>query len=213
MAVAATESLNRLIAGIGPFLAGSSGVPYRPPSHRRLVQGAVAGVVAGLAGTWLMSEVQRVWTRAVDEHPPHSAGGKHDARDWQERSEDQNSNELAAQAIATRLIGRCLTREEMRIAAPLMHYSFGSAVAGVYGMWAERLRERRILAGLGLGAALWLVADIVAMPLLGLSGPTRRRPLEMHLQSLTAHFVYGVTTELVRHPTRSWIHGRSTLKH
>ena len=186
---------------------------YRPPPPRRLVQSAVAGAVAGLAGTWLMSEVQRVWTRAVDGHPPDSAGGKHDARDWQERTEDQNSNELAAQAIATRLIGRCLTREEMGIAAPLMHYTFGSAVAGVYGMWAERLRKRRILAGLGFGAALWLAADIVAMPVLGLSGPTRRRPLEMHLQSLTAHLVYGVITELVRRPARSRIAGRSLLNH
>jgi putative membrane protein len=171
-----------------------------PPT--RFVGSAVAGVVAGLAGTWLMSEAQRAWTHVADRHPPDSAGGRHDARDWQERSEGQNSNELAAQAIATRLLGRCLTRQEMRVAAPLMHYSFGSAVAGLYGVWAEGSRERRILAGLGFGAAVWLVADIVAMPLLGLSGPTRRRPLEMHLQSLTAHFVYGVTTELVRYQVR-----------
>ena len=108
-------------------------------------------MVAGLAATWAMSEVQRVWTRAVDGRVPDSAGGKHDARDWQERSEHRNSNELAA-------------------------------------------------AGLGFGAALWLVADVVAMPLLGLSRPTTRRRLEMHLQSLAAHLVYGITTELVRHP-------------
>ena len=182
-----------------------------PPQQRHVLRGAVAGIAAGLVGTWLMSEFQRAWTRAVDGEPPDSAGGKHDARDWQERTEDQNSNELAVQAIATRLVGRLVTRDEMRIAAPLMHYSFGSAVAAVYGMWAERLRNRRVLAGLGFGAALWLTADIVAMPLLRLSGPTTRRPLEMHLQSFTAHLVYGVAAELVRRPTRAWLRSRSTL--
>jgi len=160
-------------------------------------------MVAGLAGTWAMSEVQRVWTRAVDGRAPDSAGGKHDARDWQERSEHQNSNELAAQAVATRLIHRCLTREEMRIAAPLVHYTFGATVAGLYGVLADNSHKTHLAAGLGFGAALWLVADVVAMPLLGLSRPTTRRPLEMHLQSLSAHLVYGIMTELVRHPARS----------
>jgi putative membrane protein len=163
----------------------------------------LAGLVAGLAGTWAMSEVQRVWTRAVDGRAPDSAGGKHDARDWQERSEHQNSNELAAQAVATRFIDRCLTREEMRIAAPLVHYTFGATVAGLYGVLAENSQKAHLAAGLGFGAALWLVADVIAMPLLGLSRPTTRRPLEMHLQSLAAHLVYGITTELLRHPARS----------
>jgi len=64
-----------------------------------------AGIVGGLAGTWVMNYTQRWWTLAVDGHPPHSAAGKHDARDWQERTERQNSNELAANRIATALTG------------------------------------------------------------------------------------------------------------
>ncbi len=60
----------------------------------------IAGAAAGLADTSAMSEAQRLWTYAVDGDAPESAGGRHDARDWQERSERQNSNDLAAQAIA-----------------------------------------------------------------------------------------------------------------
>ena len=67
-----------------------------------MIKGILAGAAGGLVGTWAMSHAQRLWTRAVDERVPESAGGKHDARDWQERSEGQNSNELAAQAVATR---------------------------------------------------------------------------------------------------------------
>jgi len=52
-----------------------------------------------------------------------------------------------------------------------------------------------------LGTALWLLADEIAMPVVGLSKSTLQRPLEMHLQSFAAHIVYGVTTEHVRRRT------------
>jgi NAD(P)-dependent dehydrogenase (short-subunit alcohol dehydrogenase family) len=151
-----------------------------------------------------MSHAQRLWTRAADDRVPESAGGKHDARDWQERSEGHNSNELAAQTLAMTLLGRRLTRDELRIAAPMMHYAFGTAVGALYGAYADRLRARGA-SGVALGTTLWLTADEIGMPLLGLSEPPTRRPLEMHLQSLAAHLVYGVTAEAVRQPARAAI--------
>jgi uncharacterized membrane protein YagU involved in acid resistance len=45
---------------------------------------------------------------------------------------------------------------------------------------------------------VWLLADEIAMPLLGLSGPTTRRPIEMHLQSFVSHLVFGTATEVTR---------------
>ena len=126
----------------------------RRPSRRRgpcidshCVPGIAAGAVAGLVGTWAMSEVQRLWTRVVDDDPPESAGGRHDARDWQERSEHQNSNELAAQAIAGYLLGRRLTQEELRLAAPLVHYLFGAAVGAIMAH-TRNVGESRVLAPL-----------------------------------------------------------------
>jgi hypothetical protein len=156
----------------------------------------LAGAVGGLAGTWAMSEAQRAWTRVVDGDAPESAGGKHDARDWQERSEHQNSNELAAQALAGALLDRPLTRDELRLAAPLMHYLFGAAVGAVYGVYAKRRQAHT--SGAGFGTIVWLAADEVAMPLLGLSESTARRPFEMHVQSWVAHLVFGATTEMTR---------------
>ena len=139
-------------------------------------QGIAAGAVAGLVGTWAMSEVQRLWTRMVDGDPPESAGGRHDARDWQERSEHQNSNELAAQAVAGYLLGRRLTQEELRVAAPLVHYLFGAALGAIYGAYAERRQADG--SGAAFGTTVWLAADEIAMPLLGLvrldSSPPRR---------------------------------------
>ena len=166
-----------------------------------MFRGALAGAIAGIIGTWAMSEAQRLWTLAVDGSAPSSAGGRHDARDWQERSEHHNSNELAAQTAARYVIGRPLTRGELRIAAPLVHYTFGAAMGAVYGAYAQRQKSRRT--GTAFGAAVWLGADEIAMPALGLSGSTADRPLEMHLQSFAAHMVYGAATELVRRPLQA----------
>jgi hypothetical protein len=148
-----------------------------------------------------MNEVQRLWTRVADGNAPESAGGRHDARDWQERNEHQNSNELAAQALAGSILGRRLTREELRFVAPLVHYLFGAAMGAIYGAYAER--RQADASGAGFGTTVWVAADEIAMPLLGLSDSTAQRPLEMHLQSLVAHLVYGTATELTRRSVRA----------
>ena len=161
-----------------------------------------------MVGTWAMNEVQRLWTRVVEGGAPASAGGRHDARDWQERSEHQNSNELAAQALAGYILGRGLTREELRFAAPLVHYSFGAAMGAIYGAYAERRQAHG--SGAGFGTTVWLAADEIAMPLLGLSDSTVHRPLEMHLQSLVAHLVYGTATEMTRRLVRAHFDGATS---
>jgi uncharacterized membrane protein YagU involved in acid resistance len=70
-----------------------------------------------------------------------------------------------------------------------------------------RLSRRRVLKGLLNGAAfgtsVWAAADEVAMPALGLSGPTTERPTEMHWQSFASHVVFGVTAETVRRGVRA----------
>src|SRR5688572_20671505 len=162
--------------------------------------GAVAGAIGGVAGTLAMNYAQRAWTLAVDRHPPESAAGKHDARDWQERTEQQNSNELAAQALARTFLGRSLTGGELSIAAAAVHFSFGAAVGALYG---ALVKDRRQRSGLALGTALWLSADEIAMPIMGLSDSTLERPAERHLQSLVAHLVYGIVAERTRVLIRS----------
>jgi uncharacterized protein DUF1440 len=168
-------------------------------------KGILAGAVAGLIGTWAMSETQRLWTYAVDGDAPKSAGGRHDARDWQERSEHQNSNELAAQAIARHILGRRLTRRELRVAAPLMHYLFGAAMGALYGRYAGRRKSPT--SGAGFGTTVWLTADQIVMPLLGLSESTHRRPLEMQVQSFVAHLVFGTVTEMTTTFVATHFHG------
>ncbi len=162
---------------------------------------AVAGAVGGLAGTLAMNYAQRLWTLVADGNAPASAAGPHDARDWQERAENQNSNELAAQALACATLNRPLSDRELAIAAPIVHFSFGAAAGAMYGAYRNKTSRDRP-SGMAFGSALWLAADEIAMPLLGLSRPTVQRPLEMHCQSFVAHLVYGIVAERVRHVTR-----------
>ena len=169
-----------------------------------MLKAIIAGAIGGLAGTSAMNEAQRAWTNAVDGQAPESPAGKHDARDWQERSEGQNSNELAAQFLATRIGGRTLDRRELGVAAALTHYTFGAAMGALYGAYLGRGRQQAT--GIGFGLVVWLLADEIAMPLLGLSGSTLRRPLEKHLQSLTAHIVYGMATEAARGALERQLH-------
>lgn len=170
--------------------------PPSPPNQHELLKAALAGVAGAIVGTLAMNYAQRLWTLAMDGHAPASAADEHDARDWQERSEHQNSNELAAEALASATIHRRLTQRELSIAARVIHFGFGAAVGAFYGVYAERHPKYRT--GMALGTALWLTADEMAMPMMRLSRSTVQRPLEMHLQSFAAHLVYGVTTEHVR---------------
>ena len=155
----------------------------------------VIGAAAGVAGTFAMSHAQRLWTRASDSHAPDSAAGKHDARDWQERSEGRNANEIVARSVGESVLGRSMTRDELGTGAVISHYTFGAAVGAFYGAVADPTRP--VLSGARLGVRLWVLADEVAIPLLGLSRPPTSRPPEMHAQALAAHLVYGLVTSAV----------------
>lgn len=169
--------------------------------HHGVWKGAVAGVVGGLVGTWFMSEYQGLWSRSVNGREPQSAGGRHDARDWEEKNEGHNANEQAAQAAARATAGGELRRDELAVAAPLMHYAFGASVSAAYGIAAEQAPWATRGAGTGFGTLVWAGADELAMPIIGWAHP-QRYPLESHLQSFTAHLVFGVATELTRRAVR-----------
>lgn len=149
-----------------------------------------------------MSEYQALWSRVVNGGEPQSAGGRHDARDWQEKYEGgQNANEKAAQAVARRTVGRELAEPELEVAAPLMHYGFGASVSGLYGALVEEAPWAASGGGTGFGTAVWLGADEIAMPAIGWAHP-QRYPAEAHVQSFTSHLVFGLTTELTRRAVR-----------
>jgi uncharacterized membrane protein YagU involved in acid resistance len=76
-------------------------------------------------------------------------------------------------------------------------------MGAIYGYLVEKSGKGGVFQGATFGTSVWATADEVAVPLLGLSGPTTERPAEPHLQSLASHIVFGIATEAVRRGVRA----------
>ena len=157
-------------------------------------KGLAAGLVGGLVASWTMNRFQELWFSVADK-------GQSPEPSPSEAPDDTTVR--TASAISEGLFDHKLTTTEKKIAGPAVHYSLGTGVGGLYGAVAEVAPEVTAGAGLPFGAAFWLVVDEGAVPLLGLAkGPTAY-PLSTHVYALTSHFVYGLTTELVRRSVRN----------
>ena len=111
----------------------------------------------------------------------------------------------AAELVSQNVFGHELSASEKRVGAGAVHYATGGTSGAVYGAAAEMIPGVTSGGGLPFGTAIWLAVDEGAVPLLGLSkGPTKY-PLSTHVYALASHFVYGVTTEVVRRTLRRGI--------
>jgi len=172
-----------------------------------ILKGVVAGLAGGLLASWTMNQFQAAWSRmASGEEKPHGAQslqpseGSTGAQSQDGKEQDDATVETAK--VISRAFGHELQESEKKSAGALVHYAFGTATGGLYGALAEVSPQVSTAAGLPFGAAFWLIADEVSVPLLGLSkGPTEY-PVSTHVYALASHLVYGLTTELSRRALR-----------
>ena len=153
-------------------------------------KGAVAGAAGGLVAAWVMNKFQSGIAELSDEV----------ARGDQSRSQssdDEDATVKTATAISN-AAGHRLTQREQEVAGPAVHYVFGSTMGALYGIAVELNPNGSAGWGAPFGAALWLGADELAVPVLGLSQARADTPMSTHASALAAHVVYGVTTEVVR---------------
>jgi hypothetical protein len=173
-----------------------------------ILKGMVAGLAAGLVASWTMNQFQAAWTRiAENSEKPHGAqsmqpsdGSKGDqSRDV---NEQDDATVETAKVISENVFGHELKESEKRPAGAVVHYAFGTVTGGLYGALAEVSPQVTVAAGLPFGAAFWVIADELTVPLLGLSkGPTEY-PVSTHVYSLASHLVYGATAEFSRRALR-----------
>jgi putative membrane protein len=171
-------------------------------------KGIVAGLAGGLVASWTMNQFQAAWTRVAEgSDKPHGAqsmqpseGSKGDDQDAKEQDDDATVK--AAKAISKGVFGHELQESEKKPAGTAVHYAFGMVSGGLYGALAEVVPQVTTAAGVPFGAAFWLLADEISVPLLGLSkGPTEYPP-STHAYALASHLVYGATAELSRRALR-----------
>jgi uncharacterized membrane protein YagU involved in acid resistance len=164
-------------------------------------KGAAAGLVAGLVGTFVMTQFQTLVGKLTEGAPEENAQHSSD-RGSGESSEDKgddghDATVKAAARLSRGLFHHELDEEEKKVAGPAMHYAMGAVSGAVYGAAAELAPVVSRGAGLPFGAAVWLTADEIAVPALGLSKAPTEYPASVHAQAFAAHLVYGLVTDLV----------------
>ncbi|HZP63042.1 MAG TPA: DUF1440 domain-containing protein [Terriglobales bacterium] len=167
-----------------------------PLRRRSLWKGFVAGSIGGLAGSYAMTLFQQGWTAVSEKFNKQQSGGE------SQDGESEDATVKTAEKIYESVFGRPLSPEQKKAAGPVVHYAFGTAMGGLYGVAAEYDRRTRSGAGVPFGTLVFVAADEVAVPALGLSKDPTEYPLSSHAYALASHVVYGATTEAVRRVMR-----------
>lgn len=157
-----------------------------------VVKGAVAGLVGGLVASLVMSEFQALVSRLAE------AGEKQKP----EKKKEEPATVKAAKEISEGLFDHRLTKSEKDKAGEAVHYAMGAGSGLIYGVAAEIEPLTTVGAGLPFGTAVWIVADDLVVPALGLSKPITEFPFSTHAYGLSSHWVYGFTTEVTRRAVR-----------
>ena len=155
-----------------------------------VVKGAVAGLIGGLVASFVMTEFQ-ILLSALSEEEKKS-----------KKKKEEPANVKAAAEISKAVFDHRLKKNEKEPAGEAMHYAMGAASGLIYGIASEIVPMTTVGLGIPFGAAVWLVADDVVVPALGLAKPATEYPLSTHAYALVSHLVYGLTTDLVRRAVR-----------
>jgi len=154
-----------------------------------VVKGAVAGLVGGLVASFVMSEFQSLLSKLAEEEKS-------------KKKKEEPATVKAAAEISKAVFDHRLKKSEKGPAGEAMHYAMGATSGLIYGIASEIAPMTTIGLGLPFGAAIWLAADDVIVPALGLAKPATEYPLSTHAYALSSHLVYGLTTDLVRRAVR-----------
>lgn len=178
-----------------------------------VVKGLAAGIVGGLVASIVMNQFQKMLSgfitddkrshgaQSLQKGAPHHGAGRMLEKQGAENAQDDSAERLA-QTISVGLFDRELTETEKDTAGTALHYAYGISMGAVYGAAAEIFPETTIGAGLPYGALIWIGADEVVVPLLGLSKHSGEYPISVHAGAFSSHLVYGLTTEIVRNAVR-----------
>lgn len=156
-----------------------------------LLKGAIAGLAGGIAATVVMSGFQALLSSLSKENKKKSG-----------KKKEEPANVKAAEAISESVFDHRLTKSEKEPAGQAMHYAMGATSGLMYGIASELAPITTAGFGLPFGAAVWLIADDVVVPSLGLAKPPAEYPFSEHAYALSSHLVYGLTTDLVRRAVR-----------
>ena len=168
---------------------------------RHPLKGLLAGAAAGLVAAWAMNQFQSAWSKASEQLKsggPENQSQNSQSHEREDKHEEKEDATMKAAGKLAQALGRNLSKQEKKKAGPIVHYLFGTIAGAVYGLVGEYLPLARVGFGTVFGAALFVLADELAVPALGLSGSATEAPLSSHLYGLSSHLVYGASAEGIR---------------
>ncbi len=168
------------------------------PARPSLWKGAVSGLVAGFAGSYVKAAAEPPLQRLGERLFPPAHGEK-----LQRGADPTGHPERMPPAEMIRAATPVpLDRSEVLAAQQVAHYVFGSAVGVAYGMLAE---TAPVGAGLGVpaGAALWAATHGSVVPALGFQADLDDLPEAWWVWEFGSHLTFGLAVEIVRRVVRS----------
>ena len=166
---------------------------------KHLVRGVLAGVAGGLAAAWVMNEFGATVGQKISDAVETPA----EKRELAAQSDGEDATMKAADRIVETVTGgRHLSHEQREIGGPIVHYSMGAVMGGIYGGLAEYSRSARSGFGTTFGGLLFATADVFGVPAFRLGPWPDQYPVSSLANPLASHLVYGATTELVRRVVR-----------
>ena len=158
--------------------------PARQPETTPL--GALLrGLVAGAAGTALMTAYQELvqsGESSSDDNEPAS-----DAERWQQAPAPAQVAQRILEGVFQQKVGT----EQIPLLTNVMHWVYGTAQGGLYGLVQETIRKNPLATGLGFGASVWIVSYAQLVPM-GIYEPPWRYPAKTLAVDLSYHLVFGV---------------------
>jgi hypothetical protein len=173
------------------------------PASCSVWKAIAAGALGGVAGSWTMNAFQALMSeiRREGDKSQESKEARNSTQENQVRTSEDPATVKAAQAVSRRVFDHELRDDEKAVAGNLAHYGMGIVSGATYGAVADVFPAAAMGRGLLFGTVLWLVADEVVVPALGLSKPASEYPASTHLSAWVSHVVYGITVEATRRIT------------
>jgi uncharacterized membrane protein YagU involved in acid resistance len=159
------------------------------------------GALGGAAGLLVMEGLRQVTKPMVERAPKPSDDGSPEDRSISplgvQHEQDESATDAVGRLAHVRMTGRSPSAGTKRKLSWAVHLGYGLVVAAGYGLLRAGRVRHSWREGAAFGAALWLMGDQLAVPLLGLSDKPSAYPAARHLQSLATHIGFGIATATV----------------
>ncbi|HXS99076.1 MAG TPA: DUF1440 domain-containing protein [Elusimicrobiota bacterium] len=156
-----------------------------------IAKDALAGLIGGLVAAAVMNVFMETGMEAMKNSLSHAELERRTVKS----PEGMSPTAKTASAVAERVAGKKLSVRDAERMDPVVHYAFGGLLGALYGVLSRRAPAVGAGRGTGYGTAVWLGADVAALPALRLSRAPNEYPASTHAFGLGAHLVYGATLD------------------